>query len=80
MGLVGEYFLKKKFPNIMELSYVHESPNIMGLSYVLSIMELSYERTIVWSISVYGAFLCTVGGAQWAGHLGGYIREYHSIV
>ena len=41
-GLVGEYFLKKKFPNIMGLSYVHESPNIMGLSYVLSIMGLSY--------------------------------------
>ena len=43
-GLVGEYFIKKKFPNIMGLSYVHESPYIMGLSYVLSIMGLSYVQ------------------------------------
>ena len=44
-GLVGEYFLKKKFPNIMGLDYVHESPNIMGLSYVQrfpNIMGISY--------------------------------------
>ena len=47
-GLVGEYFLKKKFPNIMGLSYVHETPNIMGLSYdiVLSIMGLSFVQRI----------------------------------
>ena len=38
----GGHFIKKKFPNIMGLSYVHESPYIMGLSYVLSIMGLSY--------------------------------------
>ena len=44
VGLVGEYFIKKKFPNIMGLSYVHESPYIMGLSYVLSIMGLSYVQ------------------------------------
>ena len=43
-GLVGQYFIKKKFPNIMGLSYVHESPYIMGLSYVLSIMGLSYVQ------------------------------------
>ena len=43
-GLVGEYFIKKKFPNIMGLSYVHEPPYIMGLSYVLSIMGLSYVQ------------------------------------
>ena len=44
-GLVGWYFIKKKFPNIMGLSYVHESPYIMGLSYVQrfpNIMGLSY--------------------------------------
>ena len=46
MGLVGEYFIKKKFPNIMGLSYVHESPYIMGLSYVLSIMGLSYVHFV----------------------------------
>ena len=34
-------------PNIMGLSYVHESPNIMGLMYYISIMGLSYESTIV---------------------------------
>ena len=44
MGLVGEYFIKKKFPNIMGLSYVHEPPYIMRLSYVLSIMGLSYVQ------------------------------------
>ena len=44
MYRVGEYFIKKKFPNIMGLSYVHESPYIMGLSYVLSIMGLSYVQ------------------------------------
>ena len=68
-GLVGEYFIKKKFPNIMGLSYVHESPYIMGLSYVLSIMGLSYVQRFpnIMGLSYvqsplfyYGAFLCTI--------------------
>ena len=48
-GLVGEYFIKKKFPNSMGLSYVHESPYIMGLSYVQrfpNIMGLSYVQLV----------------------------------
>ena len=68
LGLVSEYFLKKKIPNIMGLFYVPVTPNIMGLFYVLSIMGPFYvhqipnimglfyvERPIVY----YGSFLCT---------------------
>ena len=40
-----------KFPNIMGLSYVHESPYIMGLSYVLSIMGLSYVQRFPMGLS-----------------------------
>ena len=48
-GLVGEYFIKKKFPNIMGLSNVHESRYIMGLSYVQrfpNIMGPSYVQLV----------------------------------
>ena len=62
-GLVGEYFIKKKFPNIMGLSYVHESPYIMGLSYVLSIMGLSYVQRflILWGFLMYSVPFSIMG-------------------
>ena len=39
-GLVEEYFICKKIPNIMGLSYVPETPNIMGLFYVPEIPNI----------------------------------------
>ena len=57
-GMVEEYFICKKIPNIMGLSYVPETPNNMGLSYVPeipNIMGLFYvpRFLILWVFLMY---------------------------